>query len=67
MNKFNTITPISPTMATMVSISDQERKVSRILRLKYSLNIQKPESFTWENIRLPAPIDSTIISGFVCV
>ena len=31
---------------TMISMSDQERSVSFKLILKYSLNIQKPESFT---------------------
>ncbi|MNI67617.1 hypothetical protein D3C73_1232600 [compost metagenome] len=35
------------------------------MRLKYSLNIQKPVSLTCENIRLPAPTDNTISSGGV--
>ena len=34
-----------------------------MLTLKYSLNIQKAESLTWEQNRLPAPIDSTIRFG----
>ena len=33
-------------------------------KLKYSLNIQKPVSFTCENIKLPAPILNTIKFGF---
>ena len=48
---------------TIVSIAVQVRKVSLILIPKYSLNIQKPVSFTWEHIKLPAPIESTISSG----
>ena len=48
---------------------DHEQIVSFMLRLKYSLNIQKPESLTCENIKLPAPKDKTIKFGFapVCV
>ena len=40
-----------------------------MLRLKYSLNIQKPESLTCENTNIPAPKDKTIKFGFapVCV
>jgi len=37
--------------------------VSRIVALKYSLNIQKPLSLKCENIRLPAPVARTISSG----
>lgn len=37
---------IIPTTATIVSIRDQVRIVSFILRLKYSLNSQNPVSFT---------------------
>ena len=47
----------------MLSIIDQDLKVSFSEILKYSLNIQKPGSFICENIRLPAPIDSTIKQG----
>ena len=36
-------------------------------RLKYSLKSQKPESFTWEKKRLPAPTDNTIKFGSVPV
>jgi hypothetical protein len=43
---FNTITPTSPTTETIVSITDQDRIVSLIDKLKYSLNIQKPPSLT---------------------
>jgi hypothetical protein len=43
---FNTITPASPTTETIVSITDQDRIVSLIDKLKYSLNIQKPPSLT---------------------
>ena len=48
---------------------DHEQIVSFMLRLKYSLNIQKPESLTCENIKLPDPKDKTIKFGFapVCV
>lgn len=43
---FNTSTPPSPTTDTIVSITDQDRIVSLIDKLKYSLNIQKPPSLT---------------------
>ena len=46
-----------------VSITVQVAKVSLIDKLKYSLNNQKPPSFTCESIRLPDPIASTISSG----
>mgnify|MGYP000957459843 CR=1 FL=1 len=48
---------------------DHEQIVSFMLRLKYSLNIQKPESLTCENIKLPDPKDKTIKFRFapVCV
>src|SRR6185312_3119288 len=59
-------TPINPVIETIVSIIVQVRKVCRMLKLKYSLNNQKPPSFTCENIRLPAPIESTINSGRMC-
>ena len=59
-------TPIRPVTETIVSIIVQVRKVCRMVKLKYSLNNQKPPSFTCENIRLPAPIDSTINSGRMC-
>jgi len=50
-------------METIVSIIVQEDRVSLMVRLKYSLNIQKPPSLTCENMRLPEPIASTISSG----
>ena len=69
INELNTKTPKIPTTETILSMIDQERKVSLILRLKYSLNSQKPGSFTCENIKLPEPIASTISSGLapVCI
>src|SRR5690606_17244935 len=60
-------TPRSPTTDTMVSMTDQERIVSRMVNPKNSLNIQNPGSLTWENMRLPAPVASTINSGLVFV
>ena len=54
-------------METMVSIMDQDKNVCLRDRLKNSLNIQKPVSLTWENIRLPAPTANTINSGDVPV
>ena len=48
----------------MTCIADHDLKVSFILRLKYSLYSQKPESLTCENIRLPAPTANTIKLGF---
>jgi len=56
-----------PTRPTTDSMTVHERNVSFKLRLKYSLNIQKPESLTWENIKLPAPIARTIRFGFAPV
>ncbi len=46
----------SPTIETIVSITLQVLSVSLTLKLKYSLNSQNPESFTCENMRLPAPV-----------
>lgn len=60
-------TPNKPITETIVSITDHDRSVSVSDKLKYSLNIQKPESFTCEKSRLPAPIDSTIKLGFTAV
>ena len=60
-------TPISPTTETIVSITDQVLRVSLNDKLKYSLNIQKPGSFTCENIRLPAPVANTMRLGFTPV
>src|ERR1700738_5298595 len=57
--------PASPTTDTIDSITDHDRMVSLIDRLKYSLNIQKPPSLTCEKARLPAPIDNTIRLGFI--
>ncbi|SAI17620.1 Uncharacterised protein [Enterobacter hormaechei] len=41
--------------------------VSPMVRLKYSLNSQKPGSFTWEKITLPEPTAITISSGLTPV
>ncbi len=57
------ITPSSPRTETMLSITVHVPNVCFKLRLKYSLNIQNPVSFTCENIRLPAPTDRTISSA----
>src|SRR6187402_710150 len=56
-------TPMMPTMPTMPSMSVQLMIVSFNDRLKYSLAIQKPESLTCENIKLPAPTASTMRFG----
>lgn len=64
MKKLKTRTPPNPAIETIASITDHERSVSFKLKLKYSLNIQKPASFTCENIKLPAPSASTIRFGF---
>src|SRR5580693_1842642 len=55
----------SPTTETIVSITLQVLRVSLTLKLKYSLNNQNAESFTWEKRRLPAPVDSTIRLGLI--
>ena len=60
-------TPKSPMTPTKVSITVQVDKVSLTERLKYSLNIQKPVSLTWESIKLPEPMAKTINSGLVPV
>ncbi len=41
--------------------------VSPMVRLKYSLNSQKPGSLTWEKITLPEPTAITISSGLTPV
>ena len=64
---FKVNTPNNPTTDTIISITDHERKVSFMLRLKYSLNSQNPESFTCENSKLPAPNDKTIKFGLTPV
>lgn len=56
-------TPNRPITPTVVSMTVQLFKVSLTERLKYSLNSQKPLSFTWDNIKLPDPIANTISSG----
>ena len=56
-----------PTIETMLSITLHVRMVSLNERLKYSLKSQKPASFTWENMRLPAPVANTIRLGFTPV
>ncbi len=65
-NRFSSRTPPRPVQATSVSITDQDLRVSLIERLKYSLHSQNPPSLTWENIRLPAPTDSTMRLGLTC-
>src|SRR6056297_947470 len=62
-----TKTPISPITPTKVSMTVQVESVSLTVRLKYSLNIQKPVSLTWESIKLPDPMANTINSGLVPV
>src|SRR4051812_2372921 len=58
-------TMIKPTIDTIVSITLQVLRVSLIVKLKYSLNNQNPESFTCENIKLPAPVANTIRLGLI--
>ena len=43
---FKANTPINPTTETMDSMTDHDRIVSEMLKLKYSLKSQKPPSFT---------------------
>src|SRR3954449_6795524 len=54
-----------PTIDTIVSITLHVLRVSFMVKLKYSLNNQNPESFTCENIRLPAPVANTIRLGLI--
>lgn len=61
-NSSNNIPP-SPATEIILSITVHERNVCFIDKLKNSLNIQKPESFTWEPKTLPVPTASTINSG----
>lgn len=63
ISKSKSKTPKRPTTATIVSMIVQDRKVSLRLRLKYSLKSQNPESFTWDNTKLPAPIERAIRFG----
>src|SRR6187549_3837997 len=56
-------TPINPRTEMVVSITVQDKKVCFKERLKNSLNIQKPESFTCDPNTLPVPTASTINSG----
>ena len=58
-NKLMNRMKIIPDTEMIVSSSDHVRNVSLIVRPKYSLNIQKPASFTCDRITLPAPIAST--------
>src|SRR5476649_1770304 len=59
--------PTRPQMEMMVSRADQDLMVSMMVRLKYSLNSQKPGSLTWEKITLPEPTAITISSGLAPV
>ena len=61
-NSSNNIPP-SPATEIILSITVHERKVCFIDKLKNSLNIQNPESFTWEPKTLPVPTANTISSG----
>src|SRR5262245_50282824 len=63
MIKLSIINPINPKIEISVSITVQERKVCFNERLKNSLNIQKPESFTCEPNTLPVPTAKTNNSG----
>src|ERR1044071_9703154 len=63
MNNLISSTPIKPNTDMVVSITVQERNVCFKVRLKNSLNIQKPESFICDPNTLPAPTASTINSG----
>lgn len=56
---------IIPETEMIVSSNDHVKNVSLIVRPKYSLNIQKPASLTWDRITLPAPIASTTNATFV--
>src|SRR5450631_1494996 len=60
---FKISTPASPNREIVVSITVHDRKVCFMVRLKNSLNIQKPESLTWDPKTLPDPTASTINSG----
>ncbi len=51
----------------MVSSIDHDLMVSPMVRLKYSLNSQKPGSFTWEKMTEPEPTAITISSGLTPV
>lgn len=58
---------MSPIIPTRVSMTVQVDRVSFTDRLKYSLNIQNPVSFTWDSIKLPEPMAKTINSGLTPV
>lgn len=60
-------TPINPITETMVSMMVQDFIVCLMLKLKYSLNSQKPLSFTCDSIKLPEPTANTIKLGSVLV
>lgn len=63
----NSRQPTRPHTEMMVSSTDQDLMVSMMLRLKYSLNSQKPGSLTCEKITLPEPTAITISSGLTPV
>ena len=56
---------IIPETDRTVSNKDQVKKVSLIVKPKYSLNIQNAASLTCEKIKLPAPIAKTASATFV--
>lgn len=58
------MTQIIPTTEIKLSNTVQVNKVSLTVKSKYSLNIQKPASFTCEAANDPAPIAKTIKAGF---
>lgn len=60
MNKMKII----PDTEIIVSNIDHVKKVSLTVKPKYSLNIQKPASFTCDKMTLPAPIASTTSATF---
>ena len=57
--------PAKPETAIIVSIILHDMSVSLIDKLKYSLNNQKPPSFTCEKIILPEPVAKTKRTGFM--
>ena len=53
----------NPTTEITVSRVVQTWNVCLTLRSKYSENIQKPASFTWEAAKEPAPMAKAIMTG----
>ena len=63
----NNNTPIKPITDTILSMIVQDKNVSFIETLKYSLNIQKPVSFTCEQKMLPEPMARIMRLGSACM